>query len=145
MYSSSYRRWKVIQIYPAVLSIIAYLTLMSLPAPVGLILMQLFPGWFVTYTPSALLKGFFIKDNRGKLHWADSGQYTSKFFSRIYDLLLFLAMICSTVVGWYSAALNVVSVLTEIQSAIAILVSGNFYGFLMGYYASKNRRIHTGF
>ncbi len=55
--------------------------------------------------------------------------------------LLILAMVYSAIIGWYSAALNVMSILTEVQSTLVILVSGNFYGFLMGYIASKDRSV----
>ena len=138
------RKWESWQVLPALLSVLGYFLFMSLPNPMGLVLKQLFPGWLATYTPSTFLKGVFIKDRNGDLHWASTGRYTPKFISEFYDFILILAAGISFVVGWYSALINALSFLNELQSALTLLITGNFYGFIMGYVASKDRKVHTG-
>lgn len=137
-----FRRWKPWQILPPVLSVAAYLVLTALPDPLGMILVQLLPGWFAAYTPSTLLKGLFVRDRRGRLHWATSGQYTPKLLSEVYDCFMLLMAVCSFIVGWYTAALNALSVLSEIQAAMTVLLSGGGYGLLMGHVASMDREVY---
>jgi len=138
------RRWKTWQMFVPVISIIGYLLLTTLPDPIGILLRQLFPGWFLSYTPATLLKGLFKKDRRNRLHWTTSGQVTSKEVQFLYDYLLILSSVISFFIGWYGAVSQAITLLNEVQAAITLLVSGNFYGFFMGFVASEDRRIYSG-
>lgn len=134
------RKWEPYQLFVLLVPYVVALWVTSLPFPIGPIAQALFPGWFGTYTPSALLTTLFVIEDGGWVYKFWDRTMLSLWRTDDFFCVALLVEIALAVAGYFWVINSAIALLNEVQTFVALASSGNIVGLLTGFLASRDRQ-----